>query len=145
MLMAEALLCCSTLQLENRWITEDSKIVALVTCIEKLQETAHIISLMSTSNSGIRPGGKKRIDKAWMFNIPPKNKLQEKIVDRKTYYVCKHKHNNRNGIRVRHKLEDCDFSKFQAKKGKKYKGSKANPPSKLKRCVESLIAHLSLL
>ena len=80
-----------------------------------------------------------------MLDIPPENEPQEKIADGKTYCVCKHEHSNGNGMRVRHKPEDHDFSKFQAKKGKKYKGSEANPPSKLKMCAESLTAHLSLL
>ena len=56
MIIAEALLCYNTLQLENRWITEDLKIITLATCIEKLQEIANTISLISTSDPGIQLG-----------------------------------------------------------------------------------------
>ena len=71
--------------------------------------------------------------------------VQEKIVDKKTYYIYKNDYNNEKGMWVMYKLEDYNFSKFQAKKGKKYKGSEANPLSKLKMCTKLLTVYLSLL
>ena len=47
-----------------------------------------------------------------MFNIPPEDELQERIIDRKAYYVCKYEHNNGKGMWIRYKPEDYDFSKF---------------------------------
>ena len=80
-----------------------------------------------------------------MFDVPPEDEPQEKIADGKTCYFCRKEHNNGKSMWVRHKPEDHQSSKFQARKGNSKKGSDTAQPSKLKMCAESLSAHLSLL
>ena len=121
-LMAKASSCYNALQLEHRWITEDPKIVAMTTCLEKIQETANAIALMSASDSFQQSDKKQRSDRAWMFEIPPEDEPQEKLVDGKTFYVCRKDHNNEKVTWVRHKPEDHNSSKFQSRKGKTRKG-----------------------
>ena len=124
-LSARALAKYNNMAKDKSWNTssdKDSKIVALTTKVEMLQEQ---INKNSNSSSGAPPpsgGGKNlRVDE-WRLT----NNLGSSVKrDGKQWYWCPHQHNNGKGMYVTHKPEDhVDWKENKRRKKEQESGDK---------------------
>ena len=76
-LMMTALASHNTLNLEKRWITEDPKVVALVTVIEQLQEASGAIASLAEANRGNGKKKKSIQDNKWKYEAPKDDEPKE--------------------------------------------------------------------
>ena len=128
-----ALTLHNTLNLEKMQITEDPKVVALISIIEQLTEATNIIALLAGSNQGNGSKKKGKAENKWKYEVPDEDDPKEKVVNGKTFWYCPHEHNNGNGMQTLHKPEDHKSSVFQEKKNNsKSSDDKVKSESKLK-------------
>ena len=105
---------------KDHWKTEDPKLIALTTVVEKLQAMA------KTTVRPLDPPNREKKD-AWKLIGPEEGKPKSKVVNGKQFHWCTKQHNNGKGKWLQHREEDHDEADFNRSKAQGNANRKRKP------------------